>query len=86
MSHPWITQHSHHSDESIGAEAFTDMSATLNEIKVRKAALLYLGQRMQPQSFAELQKQCLQRDGKQRGHLPTVQFAEACQAAGMPIV
>ena len=26
VNHPWITQHSSHSDQSIGVEAFTDMS------------------------------------------------------------
>ena len=43
-----------HSNESIGAEAFQDMSQTLDLMKVRKAALIYLSQRMQPQNFAEL--------------------------------
>ena len=59
LKHPWITQHLSHSDESIGAEAFQDMSQTLDLMKVRKAALIYLSQRMQPQNFAELQRQCL---------------------------
>ena len=66
-------------------QAFTDMGGTLDKVKVRKAVLIYLSQRIQPGLFARMQECCLKRDTQKTGHIEHKLFLEACTESGMPV-
>jgi hypothetical protein len=55
-------------------QTFADMNETLDKLKVRKAVLLYLSQRIGAANFSELQRQCNIRDQQQTGFITNQDF------------
>ena len=56
FNHPWIQECSALSEQPMSPQTFADMNDTLDKLKVRRAVLLYLSQRIGEGNFSELQR------------------------------
>jgi Ca2+-binding EF-hand superfamily protein len=62
------------------------MHETLDKGKVRKAVLLYLSQKIGPNNFVELQKECHKKDPGLNGYISVQDFYQSFEKAQMNVL
>ena len=62
------------------------MNDTLDKLKVRRAVLLYLSQRIGDGNFTELQRQCMIRDQQRSGCVTCQDFLTCFELSGMNVL
>lgn len=62
------------------------MTLTLDSMKIRKAVVLYLSQRIGANNFVDLQRECLSRDPGQTGTLPSMELFNCLTKSNMNVM